>query len=225
MKIVIIGPLQCGKTTFIKYLDKQAMCVQAKGRDNRLYTVGMDTAYIKLGAFDISLFGTPGLQRYASMRDMVATGADGIIFLFDALYAQKDSQALSILHSVKKKVGKNIPIIYLANKQDLKDARSPDIIRKQNKIPDHIEVYPCSAKTGLNVKESLGKVVNEVYNRYKKILGILMEYEENIHGLAIRLRKNKREMISLLNKLELKKFIEINRVKRTYRVRELGNVI
>ena len=58
MKIVVCGPLQCGKSSYIKNLDEKALNVEAKARDNKFYTVGMDLGIIRLNGFDVFLFGT-----------------------------------------------------------------------------------------------------------------------------------------------------------------------
>ena len=52
MKIVVSGPLQCGKSSFIKSLDEKALNVEAKARDNKFYTVGMDLGIVRLGGGD-----------------------------------------------------------------------------------------------------------------------------------------------------------------------------
>ncbi|TFG30763.1 MAG: GTP-binding protein [Promethearchaeota archaeon] len=217
MKIVVVGPLQSGKSSYIQYLDDKALNVQVKGQNNKYYTVAMDLASLKLNGFDIFLFGTPGLLRFRVMRDLVCNGADGFIFVFDAANPETDEEAISILNSVRKQ---DVPIIYIANKQDLKEARSPEIIKNQNKLPQECKIFPTSTKTGLNIKESLNYLVNEVYENYRELLQILQNYENNIKGLAEKLNKNKAEMRDFLNSLEIKRFIEIDRIQKTYQVKK-----
>ena len=45
---MVSGPLSCGKSSFIRYLDENALNVEAKGIDDRYYTVGMDLGCVKL---------------------------------------------------------------------------------------------------------------------------------------------------------------------------------
>lgn len=214
---MVVGPLQSGKSSYIQYLDDKALNVQVKGQNNKYYTVAMDLASLKLNGFDIFLFGTPGLLRFRVMRDLVCNGADGFIFVFDAANPETDEEAISILNSVRKQ---DVPIIYIANKQDLKEARSPEIIKNQNKLPQECKIFPTSTKTGLNIKESLNYLVNEVYENYRELLQILQNYENNIKGLAEKLNKNKAEMRDFLNSLEIKRFIEIDRIQKTYQVKK-----
>lgn len=194
--------------------------MQVKGQNNTYYTVGMDLASLRLNGFDVFLFGTPGLLRFRVMRELVCSGADGFIFIFDAAHPEKDEDAISILNSIRNFTTSDIPIVYLANKQDLKEARSPEVIKVQNNLPDDCIIFPTSAKTGLNINESIKYLVNEIYEKYKELLQTLQKYENDIKGLAEKLNKNKVEMRDFLNNLEIKRFIDVDRINKTYRVKK-----
>jgi small GTP-binding protein len=219
LKIVVTGALQCGKSSYVKALDNRALNIQAKGRDNNYYTVGMDMGSLKLNGFEVFLFGTPGLLRFSVMRDVVADGADGIIFMFDSTKPENDEKAISILNSIRKILKPNTPIIFLANKQDRDDARSPEVVRAQNYLPEKSKLYPTSTITALNIEESLRYVVNEIFDNYKETLEIMRKYENDIRGLAQKLSMDKVQMRDFLNNLELKRFIDIDRRNRVYKVR------
>ena len=179
----------------------------------------MDLASLRLNGFDVFLFGTPGLLRFRVMRELICSGADGFIFVFDAAHPEKDEDAISILNSVRNSTISDIPIVYLANKQDLEGARSPEVIKAQNNLPDDCTIFPTSSKTGLNIDESIKFLVNEIYERYKELLQTLQKYENDIKSLAEELNKNKVEMRDFLNNLEIKRFIEIDRINKVYQVR------
>ncbi|MFX1256515.1 MAG: ADP-ribosylation factor-like protein [Promethearchaeota archaeon] len=217
MKIVITGPLQSGKSSYIKYLDNNALNIQVKGKDNRNYTVGMDLGSLKINGFNVSLFGTPGLLRFKIMRNIINNGADGFIFIFDAAHPETDKNAISILNSIRNK---DAPIVYIANKQDQDEARSPKVIIEQNFLPKECKIFPTSTKTGLNIKESMKSLINEIFENYKEMLQLLSNFENNIRGLAEKLNKNKGQMRDFLNSLELKDFIKIDRLKKTYEVKK-----
>jgi small GTP-binding protein len=193
--------------------------VRVKGQNNKYYTVAMDLASIRLDGFDVFLFGTPGLLRFRVMRDLICSGADGFIFIFDAAHPDKDEDAVSILNSIRKYITHDIPIIYLANKQDLEGARSPEVIKAQNNLTDDCKIFATSVKNGLNINESIKYLVNKIFERYKELIQILQNYEDDIKGLAEKLNKDKTEMRDFLNNLEIKRFIEIDRINKTYVVR------
>ena len=196
------------------------MNVEAKGKDERYYTVGMDLGSVKLNGFDCYLFGTPGLLRFSVMRNIVTSGSDGIIFIFDSVHPEKDDSAIVILNSVRKLLPSNTPVVFLANKQDVEGARSPEIIRQQNYIPETSKIFPTSTTTGLNIKESVTHLVNIIYEEYSSLIQVLRTYENDVQGLGNELKKDSVEMRDLLNNLEIKRFIEIDRVSKTYKVRQ-----
>ena len=211
--MVVSGASQCGKSNYIKFFDKNSMNVQVKGQ-----TIAMDIAYVNFEGFQITLFGTPGLSRFRMMRDIILRGADGIVFIFDAANPKSDNDAISILNEIKNP---KVPKVYLANKQDLKDARSPKMVQTQIKLSKDYKIFPSSIKTGQNIKESLKYLVSEILKKYKKLLQILCNYENDIRGLAEKLRKNKIQMRDFLYALEIRRFIKIDRVNRVYRVNEV----
>ena len=225
MKITVSGPTQSGKSSFIKYFDEKALNVEAKARDNKYYTVGMDLGSVKLNGFDVFLFGTPGLLRFNVMRDVVVRGADGLVFIFDAAHPEKDEDGIIILNSLRKAIGSNTPIVYLANKQDIAGARHNEIVRSQNYLKDDAMIFPTSTRTGENLGEALKYLVNLIFDQHSSLLTVLRSYETDIEGLAEKLSKNPVEMRDLLNNLEIKRFIEIDRLNRTYKVRQLKLLI
>ncbi|MCK4779206.1 MAG: hypothetical protein KAT57_03415, partial [Candidatus Lokiarchaeota archaeon] len=185
----------------------------------KFYTVGMDLGSIKLNGFDCYLFGTPGLLRFSIMRRIVSNGSDGIIFIFDAASPEKDDSAIVILNSIRKILPPNTPVVFLANKQDVEGARPPEVIRDQNYLHEDSKIFPTSTKTGINLKESITYLVNHIYEEYSSLLQTLRTYENDIEGLAQELKKDKIQMRDLLNNLEIKRFIEVDRISKTFKVR------
>ncbi len=223
MKILISGPVQSGKSSYIRNFDPNSLNIEAKGADEKLYTVGMDLGSVKINNYRIYLFGTPGLTRFSTIREIISSGSDGIIFIFDASEPQKDKEAINILNSLYNILGDQLPVLFLANKQDLEDARTPKEIIKQNNLSTKIKMLPISVKTGLNITESLKIIFEKIFMNYKDLLEILRSYENNIKGLADKLNKDKIEIKDFLNKLEIRKLIEIDRSNKTYKVKNVLN--
>ncbi|MFW9900324.1 MAG: GTPase [Candidatus Thorarchaeota archaeon] len=219
IKILISGPLQSGKSSYVKALDPNALNVEAQGKDQKFYTVAMDLGSVKLNGFECYLFGTPGLLRFSVMRNIITNGSDGLVFIFDAAAPEKDDSAIMILNSIRKILPPNIPVVFLANKQDVEGARPAEVIHSQNYLPEDSKIFPTSTITGLNIKESITYLVNHIFEEYSSLITILRSYENNIEGLAEELKKDKAEMRDFLNNLEIKRFIEVDRVSKTYKVR------
>lgn len=220
MKIVVTGALHSGKSSYVKYFDTKAMNIEAAGRDKEFYTVGMDLATFQLEGFKIFLFGTPGLLRMQIMRDVIADGADGIIFLLDSTHPESDEDAMKILHSLKEHIPSDIPIIFCANKQDENSARSSEQVKTQNNLPRNAKIFPTSVNSSLNMKESLKFMVNLIYEKYENKLEIVRKHENNLVELGKQLKLSQEELQDFLRSLEIKRFIIINRENKTIKVKD-----
>ena len=195
------------------------MNIEAQGQDKKFYTVGMDLATLQMGVFDIFVFGTPGLVRFKIMRDVIVSGVDGIIFLFDVANTASDSDAIAILKDIKRLITHDTPIAYCGNKQDLKAVNEKEI-KKRFKLKEGAKIFLTSSKTGSNIEAVLKYIVNEIFNKHKDTLEIMRDYETDIKGLSVKLKKNREQMRDLLNGFEVKRFIEIDRPNKTYKVKK-----
>jgi len=153
------------------------------------------------------------------MRSICTSGSDGVIFIFDAAAPEKDDSAIMILNSIRKILPQNTPIVFLANKQDIEGARPPEVIRSLNYLPENSKMFPTSTKTNQNIKESITYLVNHIFEEYSSLLQTLRNYENNIEGLAEELKKDKIQMRDFLNNMEIKRFIEVDRISKSFKVR------
>ena len=92
-KLVVTGPFNAGKTTFVNSLANGGGTVNTDRITSRTVetrikastTVALDYGKVTLGRnVDIHLFGTPGQERFDFMRDLLAEGMHGFFFLVDA---------------------------------------------------------------------------------------------------------------------------------------------
>lgn len=217
---MITGALHSGKSSYVKFFDNKAMNIEAEGRDKKHYTVGMDLATFQLEGFKIFLFGTPGLLRMQIMRDVIADGADGVIFLLDSTQPESDEEAMQILDSLKEHIPFDIPIIFCANKQDEPAARSSEEVKDQAKLPKDAKIFSTSVKTGLNMNESLHFTVNLIFKKYESTIEIVRKYQGDLQELSQQLKMNTSELQDLLHSLEIKRFIDIDREKKTIKVKD-----
>lgn len=90
LKIVFTGSMGAGKTTAIKLLSEiSVVSTDVVNNDSShtkdLTTVGIDFGYFMLDDnLKLSLYGTPGQQRFSFMWKIIAQGALGVIILIDA---------------------------------------------------------------------------------------------------------------------------------------------
>ena len=221
MKILVAGPSQCGKSSYIQFLDDKAINIDSKTRTGIKTTVGLDFGAKKIEALQILLFGTPGLLRFSIIRKILAEGSDGVIFIFDATNPVNDEKGITILNEIRSAIPSNTPIIFLANKSDLPNARKPEVIRTQNYIPRKYKFFPTSTKSGMNVVESLEYLVKtEILENWRELISILSKYETNIEGLAEKMQKDIGHIKGFLFLLEVKGLISFNYKDMTYNVNE-----
>ena len=105
--------------------------------------------------------GTPGQMQFAPVREILAKGCQGVLFVVDSTNVGQIGVALAMLEETKAYLGHYIPMVILANKQDLNGALKGDEILKLLKIKD-IKIYETSAIRNVNIKEALIALLNEI---------------------------------------------------------------
>lgn len=139
-KVVVTGPFNAGKTTFVQTLSDidpvntdKVTSQPAEAKIKSTTTVAMDYGRVKLNEkVTVRLFGTPGQERFEFMHTLLADGMDGFLFLIDSTDRQSLDQAAKML-ALFKKMGK-APYLVVANKADRKGLSSEEL-REQLKLP------------------------------------------------------------------------------------------
>ncbi|MBN2155698.1 MAG: hypothetical protein JW776_06625 [Candidatus Lokiarchaeota archaeon] len=220
MKFLVTGAFQCGKSQYIQALDKNALNIASYDKNNWKCTVGMDLGSTRSNGLDITLFGTPGLLRFRAMRAIVAGGSDGVIFLFDGPHPEKDDASLQILNEIRQVLGRDIPLVYAVNKSDNPDCRPVEVVRAQNYLGSHATIFKISGLTGENIKVPIDELAHLVKKSLSPVVSIIRNYEGNLHGLQDELGKNSEEIMELLNSMELRGIISVDRLNKSYKILE-----
>jgi len=108
----------------------------------------------------IEIKGSPGQLHFKDVRNMVARGSDGVLFLIDSSDPGSIGNALTLITECRCLLGDNIPMVIIANKQDLDNALNPEEI--SNLIGE--KTYLGSAKNNFGIKEAiirLLKIISE----------------------------------------------------------------
>ncbi|MBM1154515.1 GTP-binding protein [archaeon] len=158
IKILVTGPYYSGKSTFVS-----ALCREAVHVDELKTTVGLDFGYEEVGVFELHLFGTPGHDRFAFLQEILAVGSVGILLIVDSSFPETFIWALDILRRVR--TDPNIPVVVVANKQDLPGALPPEDVKAEMGLPDDIPVVPCIATKGVGVVEAVRKLIEMIKER------------------------------------------------------------
>ncbi|MHA1166778.1 MAG: ADP-ribosylation factor family protein [Candidatus Hodarchaeales archaeon] len=156
IKVAWLGLDQAGKTTIIRKISTGLFT----GDTKRTLGMNVDEFYsdgLKLVCWDI---GGQETFREALWRSYMA-GSMGVIFVVDSAALHRFDEAKNELWKYvfdNKQVG-NIPILILANKQDLPHAKTAGEVARAmdlHKVFTHsYAIFPTSAKSSFNLEEAL----------------------------------------------------------------------
>jgi small GTP-binding protein len=136
-KILVTGPYNSGKSTFIHALSTRAVSVDRLGT-----TIALDHGHIDHKGFVADIFGTPGQERFNPILKLLGGDALGIFLVVDSTDPRGFPRAKAMLEMT---LGRGLPFIIIANKKDLPGALSTEEIRERMKIGDEIKIVPVVA--------------------------------------------------------------------------------
>ncbi|MFX1520348.1 MAG: ATP/GTP-binding protein [Promethearchaeota archaeon] len=185
LKVVVGGPYHSGKTTTIRSLDPNATCLERKQADGKTTTVGFDVGKLVLcnhngtdcilsqQDFDMKkdelieydqvttllLFGCAGQMRFKDVRKATLRGAKGVLFVVDSTNPGHIGHCVALFEEIRIILGEDIPLVVLANKQDLPESLNADKINELLSI-EGIPIFETSALTGVGITKALLKLVH-----------------------------------------------------------------
>ncbi|MCD6547275.1 MAG: GTP-binding protein [Nanoarchaeota archaeon] len=165
-KILVTGPFNAGKTSFVHSASKRAVSVDRLGT-----TVALDHGIVDYKGFLVDLFGTPGQERFDPLLKMLSSEALGVILVIDSTAPQTFKRAKEMLIKTRKE---GLPVVIAANKSNSKNALcSKEILEKLDlKDVDVIPIDVADGETPTRGKPCKLKNVNIVLEAlFNKILG------------------------------------------------------
>lgn len=173
-KVLVIGDVRVGKTTFVRRL------VNNVYSENYKATVGVDFALKTLELDDgqsakIQLWDIAGGERTASMTRVYYKGASACVLMFDITDKDSFHNCLKWKEDLDKKVflpdEKPIPCLLFANKSDLASQRivSDGDIKKFVKDNNFIGWQLCSVKENKGVNEGMKFLTTSMIQRCNNI--------------------------------------------------------
>jgi hypothetical protein len=153
-KIVVTGPFNAGKSTFVHSLSNRAISVDRLGT-----TIAIDHGHVDYKGFSADIFGTPGQERFDPIIKLISGEAMGIFLVVDSTNPEDFVRAKQML-KITKSYG--LPFIILANKQDLPGALKPEEIKKLFNLPDDVQVLPVTASNKTGVYEAFEVLIDKI---------------------------------------------------------------
>lgn len=131
-KVVVGGPFASGKTTFVTSatsapaLRSERTVSDATSALKAHTTTAMDHGSVELDDARVTLFGTPGQERFSFMWPVLAQGMHGYVLLVDASRLQARAQLRSIVRAFRS-FAPGVPYVIAANRWDPAEIAARDL--------------------------------------------------------------------------------------------------
>ncbi len=153
-KILVTGPFDSGKSTFVHALSTRAISVDRLGT-----TIALDHGHVDYKGFSADIFGTPGQERFDPIIRLLSGESMGVFLVIDSTNPSDFTRAK---HMLKITMSYGLPYVIVANKQDLAGALTPEEIREQFDLPEDVPIIPAVAKDKIGVYEAFEALINSV---------------------------------------------------------------
>jgi small GTP-binding protein len=153
-KILVTGPFDAGKSTFVHALSTRAISVDRLGT-----TIAMDHGHVDYKGFSADIFGTPGQERFDPIIKLLSGESMGVFLVVDSTNPSDFVRAKHML-DITKSCG--LPYVIIANKQDLPGALKPEEIRGQFHLPEDVPVVAVVAKDKKGVYEAFEVLIDRI---------------------------------------------------------------
>lgn len=160
VKVVITGPFNAGKTTFIKtvseitVLSTERQVSEISGEGKGETTVAMDFGRISISDdVVLYLFGTPGQERFSFMWETLSEGMLGFVLIVDVKSADSIRDGAGMIDFFTKM--SDVPFVVAANRADAGDESSLASLRGELKLAEDVPLLAVDAKDKDSVKEIL----------------------------------------------------------------------
>ena len=193
LKLVVVGDSGVGKTNLIKRFANNTFNSNSKA------TVGVEflskSFKINNRVFKIEIWDTAGQERYKSITAAYYKGAKGALVVYDITSKISFENIDKWMMEIKEKSSKDLKIMIIGNKSDLKDGRQVSNEEALRKAQDTgIALMETSALDSTNVKEAFHDLLKEMYIEISaKIAKVEESLDENKEALQLETSDGKKK--------------------------------
>ncbi|GAB4545397.1 MAG: ATP/GTP-binding protein [Anaerolineae bacterium] len=162
-KVIITGPFNSGKTTFIRTISdidvvttEKRVTTEDRGIKSET-TVAMDYGRVAVNDTVLHLTGTPGQTRFSFMWEILAHEMDAFIVLMDSTDRLSFPDANDLIRHFKSL--HDVPYLIAAGKADLPGRATLEEVRQGSGIADSVTVMPCVSTQKSSVRQVLLQVI------------------------------------------------------------------
>ena len=167
VKLVLLGDSGVGKTNLISRYTKNIFSANSKA------TIGVEffskTYKINNKILKIEIWDTAGQERYKSITSVYYKGAKGALIVYDITSRKSFENVDKWIEEIKEKTSKDIKLIIIGNKIDLKDDREINTKEALYKFKGmDIPLMETSAAEDTNVNEAFLDLIKIIYQEFIK---------------------------------------------------------
>ena len=168
-KILVTGPFDSGKTTFIGTISEiEVLSTErnTKADDGSLAstTVAMDFGRITFpDGYVLHIYGTPGQERFDFMWEVLSEGMLGYVVLLDGSSPSTFEEAGKIIEVFGGM--SDVPYVVGITRADRVDCLNPEAVARDLAAIDGVEVLTCDARDRQDVKSVLVTLLELVLAR------------------------------------------------------------
>jgi len=174
--ILVVGLDNSGKTTFLENAKALYKGIEPLSAENIMPTVGLNICRVIINNVNLIFWDLGGSKELRSIWEKYYTSAQGVIFVVDSANQSRFQESKEELQKLLQGPNKeNVPILILANKQDLPNAsKIPEIEssfgitveRGEKKFDGRgVMVQPLKAIKGEGIKDSIELLVDVLKTR------------------------------------------------------------
>lgn len=153
-KIVVTGPFNAGKSSFVHAVSDAAVSVDHLGT-----TVALDHGRVTMDGLAADIFGTPGQARFDPILKVVAGQAVGVIVIVDSTKPDTFARAREMLNLTWRQ---GLPGIVAASKQDMPDALPVEEVARLLDPPPHVRVVACVTRDQASARAVLRALIDQI---------------------------------------------------------------
>ena len=196
IKIILLGDVAVGKTAILnRYID-------GKFDENYSCTINVQSRKKEISfnqeiSIEMSIWDTCGEEKFRALTRQYYRESNGILLIFDLNNIKTFLNLKTWLKDIKEVAPKNVIIILIGNKLDIRRNINKEDIEKF--IDDNFLIYyEISAKNGINVDLAFEKLAREVVekmreeneNRLKEFGESSLDDYNNIENIQLNRRNN-----------------------------------
>nr|XP_003416176.2 ADP-ribosylation factor-like protein 14 [Loxodonta africana] len=178
-QILLLGLDSAGKSTLLYQL-KLAQSVVT------IPTIGFNVEMIQLEkSLLLTVWDVGGQEKMRTVWDYYCENTDGLVYVVDSADKRRlEDSRREFEHILKNEHIKNVPVILLANKQDIPGAFTAEDITRIFKVKKlccdrNWFVQPCCAITGVGLTEGFRKLTGFVKSHVKSTGDTLAFFKQN----------------------------------------------